>query len=88
MATTDSFVISTSDSSSYAIESLGVGITVNMTSTPDISQFTVTPSVFTTGATASYLIQVRALLPIITTDSLIFKFPDEITLPASLSCTG
>lgn len=87
-AVTDSFSISTSDSSSNAIEALSTGITVQMTSTPDMTAFSATPSSLTTGDTTTYLISATAALPILSTDSITFKFPDEITLPSTISCSG
>jgi len=88
MTTTDSFTISTTDKDGYSIESLSTGITVTMTSTPDITSFTVTPTSKVTGDTTTYLIKVIAALPIISTDKITFTFPSEVTLPSSLSCTA
>lgn len=58
-----------------------------MTSTPNLSSFTVTPSSNVNGATNDYNIQVIATLPILSTDSITFTFPSEPTLPSSLSCS-
>ena len=86
-ALTDSFYVATTDSSFNAIEALSTGITVQMTSTPNITIFTVTPGSFVTGDTTSYTIAVTVPLPVVTTDTITMTFPSEITLPSSISCT-
>jgi hypothetical protein len=85
-AVTSSFEVSSFDTDGYAIEALTTGITTQMASFPDLTSFTVTPSSQINGASNDYKITVLAVIPILSTDKLIFTFPSEITLPSSISC--
>ena len=87
-AETSSFDILTTDADSYSIEQVKEDVTTIMTSTPLITSFTVTPASFITGETTAYTFTVTPKIPIISTDFISFYFPDEITLPTTISCAA
>jgi hypothetical protein len=74
------------DSSSQDIES-ATSFYAQMTSVPELSSFTVTPSSYVTGETATYMFGVTATISMYSGYYMSFTFPSDITLPDSPSCS-
>ena len=58
-----------------------------MTTTPELTVYTVTPSSYVTGASSNYKFTLQSTIPQYTGDKVIMTFPADITL-GSLTCTA
>lgn len=87
-APSSTFTVSTKDSSGYAIASQTTGITVTMTTIPNLNSFAAVQADGTNGVSNVYTFTVNSPIPHYSTDKILFTFPTEITGPSSPTCTA